>query len=118
MAKKKRHNLNEIEAKLREANALSAAGRTQSEIAKELNVSVMTLHRWRKAMPRSAKPAPLTGALGDGAAEGGRSGRFAELQLENARLRKLVTDLLLEKVKLEEGRVQGFENPRATLKKA
>jgi len=28
--------------------------------------------------------------------------RIAELQLENSRLRRLVTDLLLEKVKLEE----------------
>jgi hypothetical protein len=29
-------------------------------------------------------------------------GRIAELQLENSRLRRLVTDLLLEKIKLEE----------------
>jgi len=28
--------------------------------------------------------------------------RIAELQLENSRLRRLVTDLLLEKIKLEE----------------
>jgi hypothetical protein len=28
--------------------------------------------------------------------------RIAELQLENSRLRRLVTDLLLEKMKLEE----------------
>jgi hypothetical protein len=32
----------------------------------------------------------------------GASLRIAELQLENSRLRRLVTDLLLEKVKLEE----------------
>jgi hypothetical protein len=32
----------------------------------------------------------------------GRGDRIAELQLENSRLRRLVTDLLLEKVKLEE----------------
>jgi putative transposase len=116
MAKKKRHNLSEIETKLHDANALSAAGRTQSEIAKELGVSVMTLHRWRKAMPRSAKAAP--GGPGEAVAEGGRSGRMAELQLENVRLRKLVTDLLLEKIKLEESRVQSFDTARATLKKA
>jgi hypothetical protein len=32
----------------------------------------------------------------------GRGDRFAELQLENSRLRQLVTDLLLEKIRLEE----------------
>jgi hypothetical protein len=32
----------------------------------------------------------------------GADDRIAELQLENSRLRRLVTDLLLEKVKLEE----------------
>src|SRR6516164_11203068 len=32
----------------------------------------------------------------------GRGDRITELQLENSRLRRLVTDLLLEKVKLEE----------------
>jgi hypothetical protein len=33
---------------------------------------------------------------------GGGGDRIAELQLENSRLRRLVTDLLLEKIKLEE----------------
>jgi putative transposase len=116
MAKKKRHNLSEIESKLREANTLSASGSTQSEIAKELGVSIMTLHRWRKAMPQSLRAQEALPSGGDGGT--GRSGRIAELQLENARLRKLVTDLLLEKVQLEEGRHQGFENGRASLKKA
>jgi hypothetical protein len=32
----------------------------------------------------------------------GEGDRIAELQLENSRLRRLVTDLLLEKLKLEE----------------
>jgi len=32
----------------------------------------------------------------------GADDRIAELQLENSRLRRLVTDLLLEKIKLEE----------------
>ena len=48
MAKKKRHSAAEIATKLREADALAAAGRRQSEIAKALAISVMTLHRWRK----------------------------------------------------------------------
>jgi hypothetical protein len=32
----------------------------------------------------------------------GGGDRIAELQLENSRLRRLVTDILLEKIKLEE----------------
>jgi hypothetical protein len=32
----------------------------------------------------------------------GRGDRIAELELESSRLRRLVTDLLLEKIKLEE----------------
>jgi hypothetical protein len=49
----------------------------------------MTLHRWRKA---PAVP-DRTREVDD---------RIAELQLENSRLRRMVTDLLLEKIKLEE----------------
>jgi hypothetical protein len=43
-------------------------------------------------------------AVAQSAAWGSSGGgdRIAELQLENSRLRRLVTDLLLEKIKLEE----------------
>jgi hypothetical protein len=54
------------------------------------------LHRWRKAPPGS-QPASREPDRTRGADD-----RIAELQFENARLRRLVTDLLLEKVKLEE----------------
>jgi len=67
-----------------------------------LRVSVMTLHRWRKAL---AEPQPASAAthqgrqphLTDNDVE-----RIAELQVENSRLRRLVTDLLLEKMTLDE----------------
>ena len=49
MAKKKRHSRAEIATKLAQANDLATRGRRQSEIARTLGVSVMTLHRWRKA---------------------------------------------------------------------
>jgi transposase-like protein len=39
----------EIATKLAQANELATRGKLQSEIARTLNVSVMTLHRWRKA---------------------------------------------------------------------
>ena len=122
MAKKKRHSIGspsppshftprgrrprfsraEIASKLTQANDLATQGKLQSEIARTLGVSVPTLHRWRKALPvahEAGNPDRLRRG-GDG---------IAELQLENSRLRRLVTDLLLEKIKLEEvAHSQGF----------
>src|SRR5437016_7585836 len=89
MAKRKRHSRVEIATKLAQANDLAAQGKLQSEIARMLGVSVMTLHRWRTH--EASQP-----DLGDAGDE------IAELELENSRLRRLVTDLLLEKIKLEE----------------
>ena len=98
MAKQKRYSRVEIAAKLARANDLAMQGKAQSEIARTLGVSVMTLHRWRKAQPRP-QPAHEAGQPGR---TGSGGDRIAELQLENSRLRRLVTDLLLEKIKLEE----------------
>jgi transposase-like protein len=98
MAKKKRHSRVEIATKLAQANGLATQGKLQSEIARTLGVSVMTLHRWRKA---AAWPQPVHVAGQPDRTCGGRD-RIAELQLENSRLRRLVTDLLLERIKLEE----------------
>jgi putative transposase len=93
MAKRGKHSIAEITSKLAQANDLATQGKRQSEIARTLGVSVMTLHRWRKSPPQIAD------AVSEEAAD---SRRIAELELENSRLRRLVTDLLLEKVKLEE----------------
>jgi putative transposase len=90
MATKKRHSRVQIATKLAQANELAAQGKLQSEIARTLGISVMTLHRWRQA-PGASEPDRTRGG-----------GRIAELQLENSRLRQLVIDLLLEKIKLEE----------------
>ena len=83
MARVKRHSRVEVATNLAQANDLARQGKLQSGIARTLGVSVMTLHRWRKA---------------DGPNR--RDDRIAELQLETSRLRRLVADLLL--VKLEE----------------
>jgi hypothetical protein len=53
----------------------------------------------RKALPEPQPAFPE--ARGPGRARGADD-RIAELQLENSWLRRLVTDLLLEKIKLEE----------------
>jgi putative transposase len=101
MAKKKKHSRAEIAAKLAQANDLAAQGKLQSEIARTLGVSVMTLHRWRKA-PRGIQPALVATEAGRVDRTPRSGDRITELQLENLRLRRLVTDLLLEKVRLEE----------------
>jgi hypothetical protein len=106
--KRKRHSAPEIVAKLRRADELAAEGMLQSDIARALGVSVMTYHRWRtgrlshetagKSTPERRAASKPKEALG----ETDQSARLEELRLENARLRKLLTDLLLEKAKLEE----------------
>jgi putative transposase len=106
--KKKRHTPAEIATKLGEAAALGSQGRTQREIAQALGVSVMTFHRWRKAQPQglqaraSSGPEPRRIVPIANLSESQRRGRIAELQLENTRLRRLVTDLLLEKMRIED----------------
>ena len=61
-----------------------------------------TLYRWRKAPPRPQLSFVATHEAGQPDRTRGGGDRIAELQLENSRLRRLVTDLLLEKIKLEE----------------
>jgi putative transposase len=51
MGKTKGHSKVEIAKKLAQANDLATQGKLQGEIARTLGVSVMTLHRWRKALP-------------------------------------------------------------------
>jgi putative transposase len=112
--KKQRYTVEEIAAKLAEADAMSAQGRLHGDIAKALGVSLMTYHRWRKARKEVRKEpdlrvseswhlkaqAPLGSETSLSQTE--QTKRISELQLENSRLRRIVTDLLLEKLNLEE----------------
>jgi putative transposase len=100
---RKRHTEAEITAMLDQAQAMAVQGKLQGDIAKSLGVSVMTYHRWRKARAanRSASPRVEAHRI-DPAITRGRLNEVGELRLENSRLRHLVADLLLEKMKLEE----------------
>ena len=115
MNNRKKHTKEEISTKLAQASEMARQGRLQSEIANTLGVSVMTLHRWRKPLTASVAPslAPDETALERGFGRShleGSGQRIADLQLENSRLRRLVTDLLLEKMKLVED-MQGHKMP-------
>jgi putative transposase len=108
--RRKRHSPGEIASKLLASDKMTAEGMLQSEIARALDVSVMTYHRWRKARKQSS-------ALHPGQAETDNNGigtrvaddsfnpiseLHSELHVENSRLRRLITDLLLEVDRLEE----------------
>jgi transposase len=102
--KKRRHTPEEIAGKLRQADDMLAQGRLHGDVARALGISIMTYHRWRKARAAARLQAPTGLEQGAPARSAIRDedARRAELQLENSRLRRLVTDLLLEKLRLEE----------------
>ena len=107
----KKHSHEEILLKLVRADELARGGNSQVDICKALGVSVMTLHRWRK-LPLSKNDERLShdregeGKMSTGAPTIDDMRRvLEELTLDNQRLRKIVTDLLLEKMRLEEASV-------------
>ncbi len=89
----KRHTDDEIADKLRQVEALVGQGKTLGEATKLIGVSRQTLYRWRE---------DRIGADIDDADDS--SNRLRDLESENARLRKLVTDLLLQKMAIEKSR--------------
>lgn len=115
----KRHTTEEIAEKLRQAAIMADRGLSQSQICKSLGVSVMTFHRWRKQLPAYANETVAAGSknASDGADTVSSRGAvddtmIQELQLENRRLRRIVTDLLLEKTKIEEAIEKRLSRPK------
>jgi putative transposase len=87
MARKKAHTPEEIVAKLRQAEVLIGQGKTVADAVRAIGVTEPTYYRWR---------AEFGGLKLD------QVKRLKELERENARLRKAVSDLTLEKVILKE----------------
>jgi transcriptional regulator with XRE-family HTH domain len=83
----KKHSSIAIGAKLAKAEALEQRGVAQRDICRQLGISVMTLHRWRK---RSSASTDIERSL----------------RLENHRLRNIATDILLRIHALEEARAE------------
>ena len=87
MGRRKAHTPEEIVAKLRQVEVLAARGKAVAEAVRSIGVAEQTYCRWR---------AEFGGLKLD------RVKRLKELERENARLRKAVSDLTLEKVILKE----------------
>ena len=103
----KRHDSEEISAKLRLAEDMVRGGSSQKDACKTLGISVMTYHRWRKQesgerevhsndVDASGQRQP------SGSGSDDRLSQIDALRLENERLRRIVSDLLLEKMKVQE----------------
>ena len=84
---RKRHSAEQIVLKLREVEAVQAAGGSVADAARKLGVSENTLHRWR-AQYASMKVPDVR--------------RLKELERENSQLKKLVADLSLDVAMLKE----------------
>ena len=84
---RERFSPEQIISKLREAEVLLAQGKTTAEVSRSLGVTEHTYYRWRKEY----------GGMGTQQAL-----RLKELEKENARLKKLVADLSLDKAILQE----------------
>ena len=83
----KRYKPEEIISKLREAEVLLAEGVSVGEVVRRLGVTQVTYYRWRKEY---------------GGVRTDQAKRLKELEKENARLKKLVAELSLDKSILEE----------------
>ncbi|WP_132665862.1 IS3 family transposase [Rhizobium sp. PP-CC-3G-465] len=83
----KRHKAEEIVTKLRQVDVLNAQGKSITEAIRSIGVTEVTYYRWR---------AEYGGLKGD------QVKRLKELETENARLRRAVSDLTLDKMILTE----------------
>jgi transposase-like protein len=100
-AQMKRHSPVEVSQMLGQAAEMMKGGMSQKDVCRALGVSVMTFHRWRKRLPEAlSSPAQEHSVDLLGRPEG--SGRTEDLRVENERLRRIVSDLLLEKMKVQE----------------
>ena len=82
-----RHTPEQVILKLRQAEAELAQGLTLAQVCQKLGVSEQTLHRWRNQY---------------GGLKQDEARRLKELGVENARLKRLVAELSLDKQMLQE----------------
>jgi putative transposase len=84
---RKRHTAEEIVAKLRQVDVLTSQGRPVAEAVRSIGVTEVTYYRWRQEY---------------GGLKGDQVKRLKELEAENTRLRRAISDLTLDKMILAE----------------
>lgn len=84
---RKRHKPEEIVAKLRQAEVLVSQGQSVADAVRTIGVTEVTYYRWRQEF---------------GGLKTDQVKRMKELEAENARLRRAVFDLTLDKMILTE----------------
>jgi putative transposase len=84
---RKRHKPEEIVAKLRQVDVLTAQGTPVSDAIRSIGVTEVTYYRWRQEY---------------GGLKTDQVKRLKDLEVENARLRKAISDLTLDKLILQE----------------
>ena len=85
--RKKRHKPEEIVAKLRQVDVLTSQGKPVADAVRAIGVTEVTYYRWRQE---------------SGGLKTGQVKRLKDLEAENARLRRAVSDLTLDKMILTE----------------
>ena len=84
---RKRHKPEEIVAKLRQVDVLVSQGQGVADAVRSIGVTEVTYYRWRQEY---------------GGLKTEQIRRLKELETENARLRRAVADLTLDKLILKE----------------
>jgi transposase-like protein len=84
---RKKHKPEEIVAKLRQVDVLVSQGTAVADAVRQIGVIEVTYYRWRREY---------------GGLKLDQVKRLKELELENSRLRKAVSDLTLDKLILKE----------------
>ena len=87
MSRGKRYSTEQIIGFLREAEVLLSQGQKLGDVCRKLGISEQSYYRWRK----------MYGGL-----KMDQARQFKELERENARLRKAVSELTLDKMILNE----------------
>jgi transposase-like protein len=84
---RKRHKPEEIVAKLRQVDVLVSQGQNVGDAIRQIGVTEVTYYRWRQEF---------------GGLKSDQVKRLKELETENGRLRRAVSDLTLDKLILRE----------------
>ena len=84
---RKHHKPEEIVAKLRQVDVLTSQGKSVADAIRAIGVTEVTYYRWRQEY---------------GGLRSGQIKRMKDLEAENTRLRRAVSDLTLDKMILAE----------------